>query len=92
MQDEAETGNRQLLMIHLKIRFRDIEDAFFFASGSLYENHAILCKQSGEIYYISEMKDSDELPYDVDDPGKYIEIPNPPEQYPNYDDYEKDEY
>ena len=61
----------------MKIRFDDIENAFLFTSmGSMYENQAILCKETGEIYYISEMGDSDNLPDDVDESDKYIEIPH----------------
>ena len=60
----------------MKIRFDDIENAFLFTSmGSMSENQAILCKETGEIYYISEMGDSDNLPDDVDESDKYIEIP-----------------
>ena len=39
-------------------------------------HNAILCKESGQIFYTSEMGDSDELPEDIDDPEKYIEIPH----------------
>ena len=61
----------------MKIRFDDIENAFLFTSmGSMSENQAILCKETGEIYYISEMGDSDALPDDVDESDKYIEIPH----------------
>ena len=41
-----------------------------------YMHNAILCKESGQIFYTSEMGDSDELPEDIDDPEKYIEIPH----------------
>ncbi len=61
----------------MKIRFDDIENAFLFTSmGSMSENQAILCKETGEIYYISEIGDSDALPDDVDESDKYIEIPH----------------
>ena len=40
------------------------------------DNSAILNRETGEIYYISELGDSDELPDDVDDPDKYIDIPD----------------
>jgi hypothetical protein len=35
-----------------------------------------LCKETGEIFYTSEMGDSDELPEDIDDTEKYISIPH----------------
>ena len=61
----------------MKIQFDDIENAFHFVSmGPMYENQAILCKKSGEIFYISEMGDSDELPDDIEDSKKYIKIPH----------------
>ena len=62
---------------NMKIQFDDIENAFFFISmGPTYGNQAILCKETGKIYYISELGDSDELPDDIDDPDQYIEIPH----------------
>jgi hypothetical protein len=62
----------------MPIKFRDIEDAFFFVSmGEMYMNSAILCIETGEIFYISDFGDSDELPEDIDDDNdKYIEIPH----------------
>ena len=38
-------------------------------------NSAILLLETGEIFYISEFGDSDDLPDDIYDP-KYIEIPH----------------
>jgi len=59
------------------MKFDDIENAFMFVSmAPQFENSAILSKESGEIYYVSEFGDSDELPYDVDNVDKYIEIPH----------------
>ncbi|MBU1398298.1 MAG: hypothetical protein KKE00_10935 [Proteobacteria bacterium] len=39
-------------------------------------HNAYLCKETGDIFYISEMGDSDELIEDIDDPEKYIAIPH----------------
>ena len=39
-------------------------------------HNAYLCKETGEIFYTSEMGDSDELPEDIDDLDKYIAIPH----------------
>ena len=39
-------------------------------------HNAYLCKETGEIFYTSEMGDSDELPDDIDDPDRYIVIPH----------------
>ena len=59
------------------MKFQDIEHAFMFVSMSpQLENSAILSKETGDIYYVSGMGDSDELPDDVEDTDKYIEIPH----------------
>ena len=62
----------------MPIKFSDIEDAFFFViMGEMYMNSAILCIKTGQIFYISDFGDSDELPEDIDDDtDKYIEIPH----------------
>jgi hypothetical protein len=61
----------------MKIKFDDIENAFYFVSmGPRYGNQAILCKKTGKIFYISELGDSDDLPDDIEDPDKYTEIPH----------------
>ena len=62
----------------MPIKFSDIEDAFFFVSmGEMYMNSAILCIKTGQVLYISDFGDSDELPEDIDDDlDKYIEIPH----------------
>ena len=62
----------------MPIKFSDIEDAFFFVSmGEMYMNSAFLCLKTGQVLYISDFSDSDELPEDIDDePDKYIEIPH----------------
>ena len=61
----------------MAISFDDIENAFFFVSMDQRGTHkAYLCKETGQIFYTSEMGDSDELPEDIDDPEKYITIPH----------------
>jgi hypothetical protein len=61
----------------MAISFDDIENAFFFVSmDQQFMHNAYLCKGTGEIFYTSEMGDSDELPEDIDDPEKYISIPH----------------
>jgi len=61
----------------MTISFDDIENAFFFVSMDQQGMHnAYLCKETGKIFYTSEMGDSDELPGDADDPDKYIAIPH----------------
>ena len=61
----------------MAISFDDIENAFFFVGmDQMFMHNAYLCKETGEIFYTSEMDDSDELPEDIDDPEKYISIPH----------------
>lgn len=61
----------------MTISFDDIETAFFFVSSDQpYMHTAYLCKETGNLFYTSEMGDSEELPEDIDDPEKYITIPH----------------
>jgi hypothetical protein len=61
----------------MAVSFDDIENAFFFVSmDQQFMHNAYLCKETGQIFYTSEMGDSDELPVDIDDPDKYITIPH----------------
>ena len=48
------------------MKLDEIEDAFFFvSSASQFTNSAFLSKETGEIFYISGMGDSDDLPEDM---------------------------
>lgn len=60
------------------VSFKDILLAFEFVSaGSTGEHRAFLCKQSGTLYWHSEFTgDSDELPDDIEDSDKYVQIPD----------------
>ena len=61
----------------MKIKFDEIENAFLYVSMTpMFGNQAILAKETGEIFYISEMGDSDDLPDDIDESDDYIEIPH----------------
>jgi len=60
----------------MAIKYDEIENAFIFVSSDQqYMNNAYVCKETGQIFFASEMGDSDELPDDIDDP-KYISIPH----------------
>ena len=61
----------------MEIKFNDIVDAFDFVSfGRMFEHQAFLNKETGRIYWHSEVGDNEEeLPEDIDD-GKYIGIPH----------------
>jgi len=61
----------------MAISFDDIENAFLFVGmDQQYMHNAYLNKETGQIFYTSEMGDSDELPEDIDDPEKYVTIPH----------------
>jgi hypothetical protein len=62
----------------MDISFDHIELAFdYVSSDQKFTNSAILCRETGEIFYISELFGSeDELPEDIEDPDKYISIPH----------------
>src|SRR5262252_6089565 len=60
----------------MAVGFSDLQLAFeFVSSGGMGENEAYLDRQSGKIYWHSEVGDNDEeLPDDIDD-EKYLSIP-----------------
>jgi hypothetical protein len=62
----------------MPVAFSDLLLAFEFASfGAPYEHEAFLCKQSGQIYWHSDFDgEFDELPEDIEEPGKYVRIPH----------------
>jgi hypothetical protein len=61
----------------MAILFDDIENAFLFVSmDQKFIHNAYLCKKTGQIFYTSELGDSDKLPDDIDDTEKYITIPH----------------
>ena len=59
----------------MAVEFQDIIDAFDFVSfNQMYMHQAFLNKETGTIYWHSELGDNEEeLPEDIDD-EKYIEI------------------
>ena len=60
----------------MAITYDEIENAFIFVCmDQQYMHNAYLCKETGRIFYTSEMGDSDELPEDIDEP-KYISLPH----------------
>ncbi len=59
------------------MKYSNIEDAFLFVSMVPPEEHnAYLDKKTGELYYVSELGDSDELPDDWEDNENLISIPH----------------
>jgi len=66
----------------MPVSFQEILDALEFVSmgGGLGEHQAILCRQTGKIYWHSEFSDLDELydelPDDIDNDENYLAIPH----------------
>jgi hypothetical protein len=59
------------------ISFSDIQDGFLFVSSAPYGEHsALLCKDTGEILYRSEMGGIDEIGDEDRDWDKWIGIPH----------------
>jgi len=60
-----------------KISYDDIELAFMFVSSQPeFMNQALLSKSTGEIFYISDDIDADDLPDDIEDSDDYLSIPH----------------
>ena len=69
------TRNKHTMTVSLK----DILEAFeFVSSDNTGEHHAFLCRQLGKVYWYFEYSDDElsELPDDIDDRGKYVQIPD----------------
>src|SRR5437879_13859612 len=62
----------------MHVSLKDILEAFEFVSAdSTGEHQAFLCRQSGKVYWYVESSDDElsELPDDIDDREKYVQIP-----------------
>lgn len=61
----------------MKIKFSDIELAFeYVSSSSMTANVAVICKETGEIFYGSDYEVMEEIPEEVYDRDDCIEIPH----------------
>src|SRR5215472_3765157 len=63
----------------MPVSWTDLVDAFEFVSSSSTDEHqAFLCKQTGKLYWMSDTAgdELDELPDDIDDEEKYVQIPH----------------
>lgn len=48
----------------------------FVSMSPPHEHYAYLNKETGDVYHVSEIGDSDELPNDFDESEKYVSIPH----------------
>src|ERR1700745_934394 len=62
----------------MPVSWTDLILAFeFVGAGNPGEHQAFLCKQTGKLYWHSDSSDElDELPDDIDDEEKYVQIPD----------------
>ncbi|MGA2795378.1 MAG: hypothetical protein ABSE69_18025 [Roseiarcus sp.] len=63
----------------MPVSLKDILEAYeFVCAGGGDEHQAFLCKQSGKVYWHSELSDDldDTLPDDIGDSEKYLQIPD----------------
>jgi len=61
----------------MKIKFKDLEEAYDFVSFGPYGDHsALLDKSTGQIHWSSESGDLDEIPEDLWESEHTIEIPH----------------
>ena len=61
------------------IKYDDLSLAFDFVSSSApMEHRAFVSLETGKVYWVSELNplDEEELPDDLDAPGRYLEIPH----------------
>jgi hypothetical protein len=61
----------------MAIKFDDIEHAFLYVNAApMTANTAILCKETGEIFYASDYDDENEIPEDIYFREDCIQIPH----------------
>jgi hypothetical protein len=62
----------------MPVSFADLLLAFeFVSSGSFGEHEVFLCKESGKTYWGSDYGgEEDELPEDIDDDERYVQVPD----------------
>lgn len=61
----------------MKIKFKDIEEAFDFVSFGFYGDHsAVLDKSTGQIYWDSDSGDLHEIPEEILESDDVVEIPH----------------
>ena len=64
-------------MSELTVTYDDIEMALLFVNSQpQYANSALVSRATGQIFYISDFGDSEEVPEDIDDPSIYVQVPH----------------
>lgn len=58
------------------IQLEDLISGFHFASGNLDESGAYLDLETGEIHFLAEGMDLEEPPEDIDNPEKFLPLPD----------------
>jgi hypothetical protein len=61
-----------------RVDLDELQGAVDWISDGIVDNEAFVCRQNGKIYWISGDVDPDteERPEDIDDPDKYVAVPN----------------
>lgn len=59
------------------IKMSELQDAFDWVSFVPFENRAVVSRETGKIYCLSDMVDmeEEELPDDLDDGSLYVDLP-----------------
>lgn len=64
----------------MPVSFKELLETFELMGGSIGEYRIVVCRRTGKIYCHSEFSDfaefNDELPDDVEDQEKYIDLPD----------------
>jgi hypothetical protein len=60
----------------MPVSSKELIEAHFFVSSSNGDAEAYLCKETGKIYWRSELAGEDDCPDDVEDEDKYLAVPD----------------
>lgn len=62
--------------LNMKIDYSDLEDAYMWVSGAPMECSAMIDRNTGKIYFLSDSYDvDDDCPEDIGDEEKYLSVP-----------------
>jgi hypothetical protein len=61
----------------MKVKLSDLEDAVMFTGGGMeFESAAYLDRETGKIYFTSDLYEDEEVPEDVDSSDRYLRLPD----------------